>query len=82
MTYLGLCRLVLHLAEDEEGDVVLSLLFEYVVCHSDDLDAFDLEACLLEGFALSAHEDALTIVEMAARELPGAYVPISLCLFV
>lgn len=60
---------------------MLSLLFENVVCYGYDLDAFDLETCLLEDFALGAYEDALAVVEVAARELPSACISVSLFVF-
>lgn len=69
-THLGLLLLVQHLAEDEDGDVVLAQLREDVVGDIEDLDPSDPERRLLEGLALGAVREAFTVLEVAARERP------------
>lgn len=69
-THGRLCILVKHLAEDKDGDVVLSEIREHVIGDMSNLAAPYFHSCLLQGFSLGTLCEVFAILKMSAWEGP------------
>lgn len=69
-THRRLCTLVKHLADDIDGDVVLSEIREYVIGDMSNLAALDLQSGLLQCLSLGTLEEVFAMLKMSAWEGP------------
>lgn len=69
-THRGLCVLVKHLAEDKDGDVVLSEIREYGIGDMSNLAALDFQTSLLQSLSLGTLNELFAILKMSTWEGP------------